>query len=658
MGGFYYYYLSKISWYFVNQAQEQILHSNVNDQLPSVAILAVISAVQENRLQKNAGLIDKAIVENLFNVEQLFELGVLCAKNSRFDDALLIFDKLIPFKNQEVLFFYNIGLIFSIQNRHKEAIEVYKKALSINPNHSDTLTNIGSSFADLGLNEEALLNLDLAIKNNSMIAEAWSNRAVVLGRLQRLREAEQSFKTALDLGKNIDYLPGDWVFARMKICEWNNLQPEITNLLKRVMDNLPVLRPFTALSLFNSEEITSQVALNYSKKICKSLQSASNWSIKFTEGEKIRLGYFSADFHNHATTHLMAEFFELHDKKQFKLFAFSFGPEVQDSHRDRIKRSFNEFLEVGHLSDFEISQLSKQKNIHIAIDLKGYTKDSRPNIFSYRAAPVQVNYLGYPGSMMNKSIDYIIADKVLIPETNQKYFSEKIIYLPHCYQVNDSRKFISEKKFSRKEFDLPEDAFVFCCFNNNYKILPETFESWMRMLKKVDGSVLWLLEDNEWARGNLKKEAENFDIDPSRLIFAKRMPLEDHLARHQLADLFLDTSPYNAHTTASDALWAGLPILTLIGNTFAGRVCSSLLMAIDLADLITESREDYENLAIELATDPLRLNSIRERLKQNRTSSPLFNSSLTTKQIEKAFQKILQCSLNGATPENLVIESH
>ncbi|MBT8543361.1 tetratricopeptide repeat protein [Polynucleobacter paneuropaeus] len=650
--------MSKITWYFVNQAQEQILHSNVNDQLPSVAILAVISAVQENRLQKNAGLIDKAIVENLFNVEQLFELGVLCAKNSRFDDALLIFDKLIPFKNQEVLFFYNIGLIFSIQNRHKEAIEVYKKALSINPNHSDTLTNIGSSFADLGLNEEALLNLDLAIKNNSMIAEAWSNRAVVLGRLQRLREAEQSFKTALDLGKNIDYLPGDWVFARMKICEWNNLQPEITNLLKRVMDNLPVLRPFTALSLFNSEEITSQVALNYSKKICKSLQSASNWSIKFTEGEKIRLGYFSADFHNHATTHLMAEFFELHDKKQFKLFAFSFGPQVQDSHRDRIKRSFNEFLEVGHLSDFEISQLSKQKNIHIAIDLKGYTKDSRPNIFSYRAAPVQVNYLGYPGSMMNKSIDYIIADKVLIPETNQKYFSEKIIYLPHCYQVNDSRKFISEKKFSRKEFDLPEDAFVFCCFNNNYKILPETFESWMRMLKKVDGSVLWLLEDNEWARGNLKKEAENFDIDPSRLIFAKRMPLEDHLARHQLADLFLDTSPYNAHTTASDALWAGLPILTLIGNTFAGRVCSSLLMAIDLADLITESREDYENLAIELATDPLRLNSIRERLKQNRTSSPLFNSSLTTKQIEKAFQKILQCSLNGATPENLVIESH
>ncbi|MBT8583009.1 tetratricopeptide repeat protein [Polynucleobacter paneuropaeus] len=650
--------MSKITWYFVNQAQEQILHSNVNDQLPSVAILAVISAVQENRLQKNAGLIDKAIVENLFNVEQLFELGVLCAKNSRFDDALLIFDKLIPFKNQEVLFFYNIGLIFSIQNRHKEAIEVYKKALSINPNHSDTLTNIGSSFADLGLNEEALLNLDLAIKNNSMIAEAWSNRAVVLGRLQRLREAEQSFKTALDLGKNIDYLPGDWVFARMKICEWNNLQPEITNLLKRVMDNLPVLRPFTALSLFNSEEITSQVALNYSKKICKSLQSASNWSIKFTEGEKIRLGYFSADFHNHATTHLMAEFFELHDKKQFKLFAFSFGSQVQDSHRDRIKRSFNEFLEVGHLSDFEISQLSKQKNIHIAIDLKGYTKDSRPNIFSYRAAPVQVNYLGYPGSMMNKSIDYIIADKVLIPETNQKYFSEKIIYLPHCYQVNDSRKFISEKKFSRKEFDLPEDAFVFCCFNNNYKILPETFESWMRMLKKVDGSVLWLLEDNEWARGNLKKEAENFDIDPSRLIFAKRMPLEDHLARHQLADLFLDTSPYNAHTTASDALWAGLPILTLIGNTFAGRVCSSLLMAIDLADLITESREDYENLAIELATDPLRLNSIRERLKQNRTSSPLFNSSLTTKQIEKAFQKILQCSLNGATPENLVIESH
>ena len=354
----------------------------------------------------------------------------------------------------------------------------------------------------------------------------------------------------------------------------------------------------------------------------------------------------------------MAEFFELHDKKQFELFAFSFGPQVEDSQRDRIKRSFNEFLEVGHLSDFEISQLSKQKNIHIAIDLKGYTKDSRPNIFSYRAAPIQVNYLGYPGSMMNESIDYIIADKVLIPETNQQHFSEKIIYLPHCYQVNDSRKVISGKKFSREEFGLPKGVFVFCCFNNNYKILPETFEIWMRILKQVDGSVLWLLEDNEWASENLRKEAKNLDIDPSRLIFAKRIPLADHLARHQLADLFLDTSPYNAHTTASDALWAGLPILTLIGDTFAGRVCSSLLMAIDLPDLITESREDYESLAIELATDTLRLSSIKERLKRNRISSPLFQSSLITKQIEKAFQKILQRSLNGAIPENLMIEPH
>jgi len=630
----------------------------VNDQLPSVAILAVISAVQENRLHKNAGLIDKAIAENQLHLEQLFELGVLCAKNSKFDDALLIFDKLVPFKNEEVLLFYNLGLIFSIQSRHKEAIGAYKKALSINPNHSDTLTNIGSSLADLGLNDEALLHLELAIKNNPTIAEAWSNRAVVLGRLQRLKEAEHSFKTALDLSKNIDYLPGDWVFAKMKICDWNNLQSKITSLLTGVMSNLPVIRPFTALSLFNSEEITSQVALNYSKKICQPFQSSKNCSIKLIAGEKIRLGYFSADFHNHATTHLMAEFFELHDKKQFELFAFSFGPQVEDSQRDRIKRSFNEFLEVGHLSDFEISQLSKQKNIHIAIDLKGYTKDSRPNIFSYRAAPIQVNYLGYPGSMMNESIDYIIADKVLIPETNQQHFSEKIIYLPHCYQVNDSRKVISEKKFSREEFGLPKGVFVFCCFNNNYKILPETFEIWMRILKQVDGSVLWLLEDNEWASENLRKEAKNLDIDPSRLIFAKRIPLADHLARHQLADLFLDTSPYNAHTTASDALWAGLPILTLIGDTFAGRVCSSLLMAIDLPDLITESREDYESLAIELATDTLRLNSIKERLKRNRISSPLFQSSLITKQIEKAFQKILQRSLNGAIPENLMIEPH
>ena len=351
----------------------------------------------------------------------------------------------------------------------------------------------------------------------------------------------------------------------------------------------------------------------------------------------------------------MAELFELHDKQKFEIFGFSFGPLKNDEMRQRLEKSFNKFIEVGDKADVEISQLSRDLNIDIAVDLKGFTQDARMGIFSNRAAPIQVNYLGYPGTLGADYMDYIIADETLIPDHLQLGYSEKVVYLPDSYQANDSKRVIADKKFTRQELGLPETGFVFSSFNNNYKILPAIFDSWMRILNTVEGSVLWLFEDNNFATESLKNEAEKRGIDSNRLVFAKRMSLPEHLARHQQADLFLDTFPYNAHTTASDALWAGLPIITLMGESFASRVAASLLYAINLPELVTTSQAEYELLAIELAANPLKLNSIKQKLTKNRLTTPLFNAQLFTKNLEATYMQMYERDMADLPPEHITI---
>ena len=333
----------------------------------------------------------------------------------------------------------------------------------------------------------------------------------------------------------------------------------------------------------------------------------------------------------------MAELFELHNKNKFEIYGFSFGPKCDDEMTQRIKQPFKMFFEVEDLGDKQIANLSREHKIDIAIDLKGYTKDSRSGIFSYRPAPVQVNYLGYPGTTGNLDIDYIIADKTIIPKTHQHFYSEKIAYLPNSYQVNDRKRKISNHAYTKKELGLPENGFVYCCFNYNYKITPDVFDSWSRILKKVEGSVLWLLQDNEFSNNNLKNEAILRGINPNRIIYANRLELPLHLARHSSADLFLDTWPCNAHTTASDALWTALPVLTLIGSSFASRVCSSLLNAIGTPELITSSIEDYESLAVKLAFNKDALKKIKDKLIKNRDIEPLFNTPDYVKNLEKIY---------------------
>jgi predicted O-linked N-acetylglucosamine transferase (SPINDLY family) len=351
----------------------------------------------------------------------------------------------------------------------------------------------------------------------------------------------------------------------------------------------------------------------------------------------------------------MAEFFELHNKELFEIVAFSFGPNSNDQMHQRLVNAFDQFIDVNSMTDQQVAELSREMGIDIAIDLKGYTTHCRTGIFSHRAAPIQVNYLGYPASMGANYIDYIIADHIIIPEENQPFFTEKIVYLPNSYQVNDSKRKVSERILTRTELALPENGFVYCCFNNNLKITPQIFDSWARILKAVPGSVLWLLEDNVLAKANLIKEAQSRGLSEERLIFAGRLDLPEHLARHRVADLFIDTVPCNAHTTASDALWVGLPVLTILGEAFAGRVAASLLSAIDMPELIAKSLNEYEALAIDLAKNPEKLKVLKEKLQQNRLTSPLFNTQLSTDQIESAYIKMYERYQAGLPPEHLEI---
>ena len=440
----------------------------------------------------------------------------------------------------------------------------------------------------------------------------------------------------------------------MKVCSWPGLAETLGDISKKVVANKKVINPFQLLALNDD-------ALLHKKSSEIYIQSRYPFNpvlgpiLKRPQSQKIRVGYFSADFHNHATGYLMAELFELHDKSQFKLVGFSFGPIVNDEMRQRLEKSFDRFIEVGGKSDIEVAKLSRELNIDIAVDLKGFTKDAKTGIFAHRAAPIQVNYLGYPGTMGADYIDYIIADKTLIPPELQSYYSEKIISLPNSYQVNDRQRIISDKQITRQELGLPENGFVFCCFNNNYKILPATFASWMRILRAVEGSVLWLFQDNFWAVQNLKKEAEKHGISADRLVFAERLPLPEHLARHRQADLFLDTLPYNAHTTTSDALWGGLPVLTLMGESFASRVAASLLNAIGLPELITTSQAEYEALAIELAMNPKKLADIKLKLKNNRFTAPLFDTPLFANNLEVAYIDMYGRYHTGLEPDHITI---
>ena len=502
---------------------------------------------------------------------------------------------------------------------------------------------------------KAITSYDRAISLKPDYADAYFNRGITLHKLNRLDKALASYDRAIELKSNIDFLLSYSLYTKMQLCIWDDLSQHLNELTKKIINKEKAALPFSVLALIDEPEIQKKTNEIYVKKECPAINVLPK--IKhYPKHSKIRIGYFSADFHNHATMHLMAELFERHDKKKFELIAFSFGPDKKDEWRQRVLLCFDQFVDVRLKSDQEISLLARKMEIDIAIDLKGFTRNCRPNIFAEGSAPIQVSYLGYPCTMAADYIDYLIADSILIPEEKQQHYSEKIVYMPNSYQVNISKRNISETSLMRHEFGLPNTGFVFCCFNNNYKITPTTFAGWMRILKAVENSVLWLIESNKAASKNLKKEAKKFGINEDRLVFAKYMTVEEHLNRIKLADLFIDTLPCNAHTTTSDALRMRLPVLTCIGSSFASRVAASLLNAVNLPELITNTQEQYESFAIKLAMHPEKLNTIKEKLIKNLPTAALYDTQLFVRHLESAYLSMHDRYQKGLNPDHIYVE--
>jgi len=654
---------------------------------PPKIILDIVSLIQNNNLKGNLTLVRSAVTEDFKNIDYLFNLGVECVESGKVADALMIFECLRPVAANDVRIPYNIGVLNAMQCNFESALRSFDEALDISPDDVDVLTNYANAQHELRRYDEAIISYDKALSRQPDFAQAWMNKGVALHELKRYDEAlthlnmalslslgyheawaqkgillntlkqhsqsAKCFLRALELCPEDSYLLGKSQHQMMLVCDWKNYANITNEIFNRIQQKRKCAEPFGLQGIATSEELLKECAEIYSNDVFPT-QGNLVGKLKYTHN-KIRIGYVCGEFREQATSILMTRIWELHDKSQFEIFAFDSGFGDNSEYRTRIETVFTEIHDISRLSDLEAAKLIRSKEIDILVNLNGYFGHVRQGIFSYKPAPIQVNYLGFPGTIGAPYMDYIIADHIVLPLESTEYYVEKIVYLPNSYQANDDRRMISQKIFSRIEFGLPENGFVFVCFNNNYKITPSTFDLWSRILEKVEKSVLWLLADNPIAKENLIKEADARGVDSSRLVFAERLPISEHLARHKLADLCIDTLPYNAHTTCSDALWAGLPVLTLMGSTFPGRVSASLLNAVGLSELITHTEDDYLTLAVELATNHEKLKTIRARLAFNLSEIPLFNSSLFTKNLEAAYLKMHERDMEDLQPDHIFI---
>lgn len=609
-----------------------------------------------NALRQSAAALesyDKAIQLKPDYTEAYCNRGILLCVLRQYRESLESCDKAILLRPDLAEAHFGRATALSAMEQYQPALQSFDKAILLKPQFAEAHNNRGNALLALQQYEAALQSYDRVIQLRPDSVEAHNNRGDALQTIGEYAAALESYDQAYLLKPDHDYLPGARLFMRRFLCIWGDGEDEWLPLEAPIQCGLKVTPPFVSLAFSESPEIQKLAAEIYVND--KAPARASAAISRRARRNKIRIGYFSTDYYNNATSYLMAEIFELHNRNRFEVLAFSFGPDVEDEMSRRVSAAMDRFLDIRSMTDREAAELSRSLGVDIAVDLKGHTLGHRTGIFAERAAPIQVNYLGYPGTMGAEYMDYLIADETVIPQTSQKYYSEKIIYLPDSYQCNDSQRAISTKPCTRAEEGLPQDAFVFCCFNNSYKITPETFSVWMRILRRVDGSILWLWKNKPWATENLRKEAERRGISGDRVIFARTLPLDEHLARHRLADLFLDTFPYNAHTTASHALWTGLPVLTRTGETFASRVGASLLRAVGLPELITTSQEEFEEQAVELANDTERRTALRHRLQQDRLSAPLFDSRAFTRHLEAAYTAIVERQEAGLPPEHIIV---
>jgi predicted O-linked N-acetylglucosamine transferase (SPINDLY family) len=612
-----------------------------------------VALMELDRAEEALRSYDRALLADPRHAETLCNRGNALAKLGRYPDAIASYERALAVRPDHASALYGRGAALAHLQRYEEAIAAYRKALAVRPRHFHTLHNLGIALANLKRDSEALACYDQALAIAPDDATALANRANALAARRRYQEAIASYEKALERDPKLPYAAGHIAFFRAHLCDWKERDRSLAALSKEVRSGT-LVSPFSLLTLSDDPALQHTRAVNYARGRWPALRPPL-WNDQRYRHERVRIAYLSGDFGDHPMAHLTAGLFERHDRKRFEITAISYGPDAPGDMRNRLRAAFDHFLDVRQCGDREIAQRLRDEETDIAVDLSGYTSNGRPGILAHRPAPLQVNYLGYLGTMGAEYVDYLVADEFVIPPEHRIHYSEKVVYLPGCFQVNDSKREIATRIPTRSEAGLPELGFVFCSFNNNFKIAPPVFDVWMRLLREVGDSVLWLLETDPAAARNLREEAARRGVAPERLVFAPRAKLAGHLARQRLADLFLDTLPVNAGATASDALWAGLPVLTCAGRTFPGRMAGSLLRAVELPELITHSLRDYEATALRLATEPGRLREVRDRLERNRTAAPLFDTGRFRRHIEAAYTTMCDIHQRGERPRTFAV---
>jgi predicted O-linked N-acetylglucosamine transferase (SPINDLY family) len=658
-------------------------------RLPQALTLLGIIAAQTGDFGRAVALFDEVLRLDPRNAAAYNNQGNALRALKRPADALASYDKAIALQPQHAPTYNSRGNALFDLRRYEDALASHDRAIALQPEHAPAHFDRGRSLLELMRHEAGIASLDRAIALGFAPAAAWyirgtalyslerfeaavesydraialepkdarahHNRGNALFMLERYESAIASYDNAIALDPAIRSSPGERLHARMQIADWRDFAPEVARLTARIERSEAASNPFVVLASCGSPSLQKLAARNWVREQCPP-DGALSALPAHTRRERIRVGYFSADFRNHPTSFLTAELFEIHDRSRLELTGFSFGSHAEDEMRRRVAQAFDRFLDVREKSDRDIARLARSLEMDIAVDLGGFTRGSRPKIFALRAAPLQVSYLGYLGTMSADYIDYLIADDTIIPEAHRPHYSEKIVYLP-SYQVNDSKRRIAERRFSRAELGLPPTGFVFCCFNSTYKLTPDTFAGWMRILRQAPGSVLYLLGGNATLESNLRREAHARGVAADRIVFGARLPAAEYLARYRTADLFLDTLPYNAGATASDALWAGLPVLACMGETFAGRVGASLLRAVGLAELIASTPEQYERLAVELAGSPQRMAGIRAKLAGALRTAPLFDTAASARHLEAAYARMYDRYHAALPPEHIRVDA-
>jgi protein O-GlcNAc transferase len=595
-------------------------------------------------------------------------MGTALKDQGKLEEAIEAYNEALAIKPDYAEAYNNMGITLQEQGKLDEAIEAYNKALAIKPDYADTYYNMGNALKEQGKLDEAIEAYNKALTIKPDYAETYYNMGVTLQEQGKLEEAIEAYNKALSLKPDYAHAQAQKLHQKAQICHWPVIDAYRFNFEELGIVGESIL-PFTLLSLDDSPERQLNRAEKYIKannqqkplKMAENRVGSSHYSkSKLNQNNvarripnRIKVGYFSPIFHQNPVSILSSRMLELHDTEKFEIFIFVYKKMINDQYCARLIKSGAKIIDVSKKSDKQIAELAMEKGIDLAIEFNGFLKNGRQGILAHRPAPVQINYLAYPGTMGADFYDYIIGDHVVIPEDQKHNYAENIIYLPDCYMPHDNTRQISNKPISRAECGLPDNRFVFCCFNNSFKISPQEFDIWMRLLNKIEGSVLWLLKANEWSQNNLRNEASKRGVDADRLVFADKLPLEEHLGRLRHADLFLDTFNFNAHTTASDALWAGIPVVTKIGKSFAARVAGSLLNAIELPELITTTEKEYEALALSLASNPKTLTLIKKKLAEKKNSAPLFDTETYTKNLERAYIQAYQRYADGLPPAEL-----